>query len=144
VLNARFALALALASEAVHLGQSDLPPRLVNAAAGPALALGRSTHDDAELGAAIGEPVDYIAFGPVFDTRSKQTGHGARGLERLVAAAGWVAPRLLVAIGGIDESNVAAVQRAGAGGVAVLSAVAAAADPAAATARLVRALEAGR
>ena len=142
VMNDRFDLALALGADAVHLGQEDLPPARVRAAAGPALAIGRSTHDDAELARARGEPVDYVAFGPVFGTASKQTPHAARGLERLAAAAAAMRPRPLVAIGGIDVTTIAAVIAAGARGVAVLSAVAGAADPALATRRLVQALEA--
>jgi len=142
VVNDRFDLALALEADAVHLGQLDLPPARVRAAAGPALALGRSTHDDAELARACTEPVDYVAYGPVFGTRSKSTPHTARGLAALAEAAARVAPRPLVAIGGIDAERIDAVLAAGARGVAVLSAVAGAADPAAATARLARAFEA--
>jgi len=141
VVNDRFDLALALEADAVHVGQEDLPPERVRAAAGPGLAIGRSTHDDAELARALREPVDYVAFGPVFGTRSKETGHAARGLAELRAAAARVAPRPLVAIGGIDAGNIAGVLAAGARGAAVLSAVAAAADPAAAAARLARAFE---
>ncbi len=142
VVNDRFDLALALEADAVHLGQEDLPPERVRAAAGAKLAIGRSTHDAAELERALGEPVDYVAFGPVFGTTSKETGFTARGLERLAAAAARVAPRPLVAIGGIDASNIGQVLAVGARGAAVLSAVAGAADPAAAARRLVRALEA--
>jgi thiamine-phosphate pyrophosphorylase len=141
VMNDRFDLALLLEADAVHLGQADLPPGRIRALAGARLAIGRSTHDDDELARALAEPVDYVAFGPVFGTRSKQTGHAARGLERLAAAAARVAPRPLVAIGGIDAGNVAGVRAAGARGAAVLSAVADAPDPTAATERLVRALE---
>ncbi len=143
VMNDRFDLALLLEADAVHVGQEDLPPARVRAAAGAKLSIGRSTHDDGELVRALAEPVDYVAFGPVFGTTSKQAGL-ARGLERLAAAAARVAPRPLVAIGGIDESNIGAVVSAGARGAAVLSAVAGAEDPAAATARLVRALGASR
>jgi thiamine-phosphate pyrophosphorylase len=141
VVNDRFDLALALGADAVHLGQEDLPPARVRVSA-PALALGRSTHDDAELARAIDEPVDYVAFGPVFGTTSKATGHAARGLALLAAAAARVRPRPLVAIGGIDSETIAAVLAAGARGVAVLSAVAGAHDPAAAVRRLARACEA--
>ena len=138
VVNDRFDLALALEADGVHLGQQDLPPARVRALAA-ALALGRSSHDAEELGRACSEPVDYVAFGPVFGTTSKPTPHGARGLEALVAAAARVAPRPLVAIGGIDAERIGAVRAAGAAGVAVLSAVAGAADPLAAVERLVRA-----
>jgi thiamine-phosphate diphosphorylase len=144
VMNDRFDLALLLEADAVHVGQGDLPPERVRACAGAKLAIGRSTHDDAELARALREPVDYVAFGPVFGTTTKHTGHAAQGLERLAAAAARVAPRPLVAIGGIDTGNVGRVLAAGARGAAVLSAVAAAEDPAAAVRRLARALEAAR
>jgi thiamine-phosphate pyrophosphorylase len=142
VVNDRFDLALALEADGVHLGQQDLPPARVRAAAGAKLALGRSTHDEAELARACAEPIDYVAFGPVFGTTSKETPHAARGLDALAAAVARVAPRPLVAIGGIDAAQVGAVLAAGARGVAVLSAVAGANDPAAAVLRLVRACEA--
>src|SRR5262249_34042668 len=121
VVNDRFDLALLLEADAVHLGQQDLAPERVRAAAGAKLALGRSTHHDAELPRALGEPVDYVAYGPVFGTTSKATAHAARGLERLAAAAARVAPRTLVAIGGVDASNLARVVAAGARGVAGVS-----------------------
>lgn len=141
VMNDRFDLALALEADAVHLGQGDLPPERVRRVA-DGLALGRSTHDEDELARACAEPVAYVAYGPVFGTTSKETRFAARGVERLAAAAARVAPRLLVAIGGIDAARIGAVRAAGARGAAVLSAVAGAPDPAAATERLVRAFEA--
>jgi thiamine-phosphate pyrophosphorylase len=140
VVNDRFDLALLVEADAVHLGQGDLPPARVRAAAGAKLAIGRSTHDEAELSRALGEPVDYLAFGPVFGTGSKDTGFTAQGLAKLAAAAARAAPRPLVAIGGIDPGNVAEVRAAGACGAAVISAVAAAADPAAAVRALARGL----
>ena len=142
VMNDRFDLALLLEADAVHVGQEDLPPGRVRELAGEKLAIGRSTHDDAELARALSEPVDYVAFGPVFGTSSKQTPHPACGLERLAAAAARVRACPLVAIGGIDLDTIALVIAAGARGVAVLSAVAGAADPTLATRRLVQALEA--
>jgi thiamine-phosphate pyrophosphorylase len=142
VVNDRFDLALALEADGVHLGQQDLPPARVRAAASGSLALGRSTHDEGELARACDEPIDYVAFGPVFGTTSKPSPHAARGLAALAAAAARAAPRPLVAIGGVDAEQVRAVLAAGARGVAVLSAVAGAADPAAAVLRLVRAFEA--
>jgi thiamine-phosphate pyrophosphorylase len=142
VVNDRFDLALALEADGVQLGQLDPPPARVRAVVGAKLALGRSTHDAAELARACAEPVDYVAYGPVFGTTSKQTPHGARGLAALEEAAVRVAPRPLVAIGGIGAEQLPAVLAAGARGVAVLSAVAGAADPAAAVRRLVRAFEA--
>ena len=100
------------------------------------LAIGRSTHTLAQVRAACDEPVDYIAFGPVFGTRSKRSPYDARGLEALAEVVGLAAPRPVVAIGGIDADNAPSLAPAGAAGVAVISAVAGADDPVAATRRL--------
>ena len=90
----------------------------------------------------ITEPVDYLAFGPVFGTRTKQTGYDARGLDALREVVRLAAPRPLIAIGGIDAARAAQALAAGAAGVAVISAVAAADDPEAAI-RELAALHAG-
>ncbi len=143
ILNDRFDLALAAQADGVHLGQEDLPPERIPTRLRERLIVGRSTHTLAEARTARSEPVDYVAFGPVFGTTSKDSPHGARGLELLREAAAAVAPLPLVAIGGIHEGNAQSAMRAGAAGVAVISAVAGAPDPEAATRRLVRALLAG-
>jgi len=144
LVNDRFDLALAAEADGVHLGQTDLPPGRLPQAARERLLVGRSTHTEAQAHAARDEPVDYVAFGPVFGTRSKDSPYEARGLELLARAAALAAPLPLVAIGGIDAGNAARVAGAGAAGVAVLSAVVAAADPEAATRALVAALAAPR
>jgi thiamine-phosphate pyrophosphorylase len=142
--NDRFDLALAAEADGVHLGQTDLPPGRLPEAARERLLVGRSSHTEVQARAARDEPVDYVAFGPVFGTRSKHSPYQARGLELLARAAAIVAPLPLVAIGGIDADNAAQVAGAGAAGIAVVSAVAAAADPEAATRALVEALAAPR
>ena len=124
VVNDRFDLALACDADAVHLGQADLPPASLPAAARERLAVGRSTHDVAQARACCSEPVDYVAFGPVYGTTSKPSEYRARGLSMLREIAGIVAPRTLIAIGGIDGSKIPELIRAGAHGVAVISAVA--------------------
>ena len=134
--NDRFDLALLAEADGVHLGQGDLPPARLPHEAREALLVGRSTHDEEELTRACGEPVDYVAYGPIFGTATKEVGHTARGLARLRDAVRKVAPRPLVAIGGLDEANLASVRGAGAEGAAVISAVASADDPEAATRRL--------
>jgi thiamine-phosphate pyrophosphorylase len=140
--NDRFDLALLSDADGVHLGQADLPPARLPAAARARLLVGRSTHTSEEAAAASREPVDYVAFGPVFGTRSKESPHAARGLAALREAVRLVAPLPLVAIGGIGAANAAAALAAGAAGVAVISAVAGAEDPLAATRALVSALRA--
>ncbi|MBW2241054.1 MAG: thiamine phosphate synthase [Deltaproteobacteria bacterium] len=137
--NDRFDLALLAEADGVHLGQEDLAPEQLPAEARARLQVGRSTHDEAQLIRAMTEPVDYVAFGPVFGTRSKESPYTPRGLEALSKAAARVAPKPLVAIGGIGEAEAGAVEAAGAAGFAVISAVAGAADPLEATRRLVEA-----
>jgi thiamine-phosphate pyrophosphorylase len=85
--------------------------------------------------------VDYLAYGPLFGTASKDTGYDARGLAALREIAAHSAPHPLVAIGGIDAGNCARARAAGATGFAVISAVANAADPEAAVRALVAAWE---
>jgi thiamine-phosphate pyrophosphorylase len=138
--NDRFDLALAADADGVHLGQEDLPPERVPAEVRRRLLIGRSTHTLEQARAAREEPVDYVAFGPVFGTRSKQSPYEARGLPLLADVVRLVAPRPVIAIGGIDASNAREITRAGAAGAAVISAVAAADDPEQAARDLVAAL----
>jgi thiamine-phosphate pyrophosphorylase len=142
--NDRFDLALLADADGVHLGQDDLGPSSLPAALRERLLIGRSTHSLVQARTAHAEPVDYVAFGPVFATRSKDSPHEPLGLALLTEAVRTVAPRPVIAIGGIDLARAAAVVRAGAAGAAVISAVAGAPDPASAARALVRALEEGR
>lgn len=142
--NDRFDLALACGADGVHLGQGDLPPARVPAAARARLLIGRSTHTPEQARAACAEPIDYVAFGPLFGTTSKQSGYAPRGMDALATIVKLCAPLPVVAIGGIDAARVGDVVRAGAAAACVISAVAGAADPAAATRELVRAIEAAR
>jgi thiamine-phosphate pyrophosphorylase len=142
IVNDRFDLALAAGADGVHLGQEDLPPARIPARAREALLIGRSTHSLEQAREACREPVDYVAFGPVFGTRSKQTPYGARGVATLAEVVGLLAPRPVVAIGGIQAGNVDEVAALGAG-AALISAVAGADDPEAATRRLARRLRGG-
>jgi thiamine-phosphate pyrophosphorylase len=138
--NDRFDLALLADADGVHLGQDDLPPGRLPPAARARLLVGRSTHTLEQARAARGEAVDYAAFGPVFGTQSKDSPYAPRGLELLAEVAKLLAPLPLVAIGGIDLERAPALRAAGAAGAAVISAVAGADDPVAATRALVAAL----
>jgi len=139
VVNDRFDLALLAEADGVHLGQDDLPPARLPEDARARLLVGRSTHDLEQARAGAEEPVDYLAFGPVFGTQSKASPYGPRGVEALARCAALAAPRPLVAIGGIDAGRAAEAARAGAAGIAVISAVAGAGDPEAATRALAEA-----
>jgi len=100
---------------------------------GPGRILGVSTHSLAQAQAALATGADYIGFGPIFATGTKNTGYTPRGLEALRAIRQGVSLPIL-AIGGITLENVTAVIAAGATAPAVISAVVAAPDVAAAAA----------
>jgi thiamine-phosphate pyrophosphorylase len=122
-LDDRVDLAAILPVGGVHLGQSDLAPGEARAILGPQVAIGVSTHDLTQLVRAAGDAaVDVVAVGPVFPTRSKVNPDPVVGLG-FVREARRLTGKPLVAIGGIDETNLASVLSAGADAVAVLSAV---------------------
>ncbi len=142
--NDRVDLALACVADAVHLGQDDLPPARIPREWRTRIAVGRSTHTPEQVALACDEAVDYVAFGPVFETGTKQQVWSARGLAALVDAVARAALRPVVAIGGIDASRLAALRAAGAAGFAVIAAVAGAEAPEAAARELVRTWQAAR
>lgn len=116
-------VALLFAFAGVHLGQRDLPPARARALLPSDRAIGWSTHDREQLAAGeLDAAVDWLAFGPVFATASKGSPDPVVGLSGL-AAARRATSKPLVAIGGIDASNVARVLECGADSAAVLSAV---------------------
>ncbi|MEM6457278.1 MAG: thiamine phosphate synthase [Acidobacteriota bacterium] len=123
-INDRVDLALLLDGfDGVHLGQDDLPPADARALLGPDHRIGRSTHDLPQLAAAAADPaVDVIAVGPVFATVSKPDASPVVGLDLVRRARAAAHGRPVVAIGGIDASNLRAVRDAGADTVAVLGA----------------------
>ena len=81
VVNDRFDLALAAEADGVHLGQEDLSPLAIPREARGRLAIGRSTHTMEQIASARSEPVDYLAFGPVFRTESKMSRYEPKGLR---------------------------------------------------------------
>lgn len=134
IVNDRVAVAAALGTH-LHIGQEDGDPAAARAAIGPDAILGLSV--TAAGGVASVDPaiVDYVGLGPVFATGTKPDAAPALGLD----AFGTIARALpvpVVAIGGIDAENAAAVIAAGAVGIAVVSAICAADDPRAAAAAL--------
>ncbi|MEZ5290310.1 MAG: thiamine phosphate synthase [Vicinamibacterales bacterium] len=106
----------------VHLGQTDLSVAAARTVLGPDAVIGRSTHSPRELEAALGEAATYVAYGPVFATRTKANPDPVVGLPGIVSAAARVRQdgRPLVAIGGITLETAAAVRAAGADQVAVI------------------------
>jgi thiamine-phosphate pyrophosphorylase len=104
----------------LHLGQTDLPPAAARRVVGPEVLIGLSTHDLAQVEAAEHEPVDYLGFGPVFPTRTKENPDPVVGLE-LLAEAARRAARPVVAIGGIGAAQLPEVRQAGASAAAVVA-----------------------
>ena len=103
----------------VHVGQDDLPPRDARRLMGSEAVMGFSSHNVQQVCAAGGEPVDYVAFGPVFATASKRNPDPVTGIEALKECRALV-EKPLVAIGGITRETAAAVWAAGADSVAVI------------------------
>lgn len=138
VLNDRPDLARETGADGVHVGQEDASPDRARAVVGPDLLIGRSTHSPEQLDATGREDVDYAVVGPVHATPTKE-GRPAVGLEPVRYAAAH-ATHPWFAIGGIAPDTIDEVLAAGARRVVVVRAVTRAADPAAATWELRRAL----
>lgn len=133
--NDRVDVALAAGADGVHLGPTDLPVASVRRWVGDGLLLGFSTDDPEIAQAAARQGADYLGCGAVFGTRTKDVGDeaiGPQGLRRVASAVSIP----VVGIGGVDPSNVARIATTGAVGAAVVGAVMAAHDPAAAAREL--------
>ena len=138
IVNDRIDLALAVEADGVHLGQGDLPPAVARQLLGPERLIGRSTHCIDQLRQAVADGCDYVGVGPVNATPTKP-GREPVGLDYVRQAAAE-SPIPFFAIGGLECANIEAVRQAGAQRVAVVRAITAAADPAAATTALLQAL----
>jgi thiamine-phosphate pyrophosphorylase len=121
IVNDRADIALMSAAAGVHVGQDDLPPSAARRLLGEEALIGFSTHSVAQVERALREPISYVAVGPVFGTRSKDTGYAAVGLELVGSAAQLTGPLPVVAIGGVTLENAPSVIEAGATAVAVIS-----------------------
>ena len=140
VVNDRIDVALAAGAGGVHLGPDDMAVEDARRLLGPHAIIGLSIKSVAEAEAAPIDLIDYVGSGGVYVTLSKQQKKapiGPAGLARIVGALRRRAPQLpLAGIAGIDAGNAAEVIAAGADGVAVISALSLAPDPAAAARRL--------
>jgi thiamine-phosphate pyrophosphorylase len=123
IINDRVDIALAIGAPGVHLGQDDLPPEQARAILGQDAIIGFSTHTLEQARAACRLPVDYIAVGPIFPTRTKENPYNVVGLMGLMEIRNEVGGMPLVAIGGIDEHNMLSVFDAGADSVAIIGAL---------------------
>jgi thiamine-phosphate pyrophosphorylase len=117
--RADFALLL---DAGLHVGQDDLTPRDARKLIGTENTLGYSSHNMGQLVAAGGEPVDYVAMGPIFATVSKRNPDPVVGIEEIRRCRALI-EKPLVAIGGITMENAPDVWEAGADSVAIIGAL---------------------
>ncbi|HEX8370253.1 MAG TPA: thiamine phosphate synthase [Pyrinomonadaceae bacterium] len=120
IINDRADIAFALKAGGVHLGQDDLPPPAARKLLGKNAVIGFSTHSVEQAIEAVKLPIDYIAIGPVFATKTKQNPEKTVGLEGVERVRKAVGDFPLVAIGGITLKNAGDVLTAGADSVAII------------------------
>jgi len=129
VVNDYWQIAIDLGCDCIHLGQEDLAVADLPAIRRHGMALGVSTHDDAELDRALSVSPDYIALGPVFPTILKQMPWAPQGVPRVTEWKRRVGSVPLVAIGGLTPERGHDVLDAGADSAAVVTDVLLNADP---------------
>lgn len=120
IVNDRVDIALTLNADGVHLGQDDLPPEAARQLLGDGAVIGFSTHNLEQAMTAAKLPIDYLAVGPIFITRTKIAPDPPIGLEGLRTIRAAIGAIPLVAIGGITAENGLQVLSAGADAVAVI------------------------
>ena len=140
IINDRVDVALAAGADGVHVGQDDMDPRDGRRLLGSGAIIGLSVKTPAQAQDAPVEHLSYVAVGGVFATTSKDNPDSPIGLDGLKSIVKIIHARApgfpVVAIAGIDESNAADVIAAGADGIAVISALSFAPDPARAAGKL--------
>lgn len=139
--NDRADVARAAGSDVLHLGQDDLPLDVARSIIGERPVIGRSTHDEDQVAAALAESVDYFCTGPCWPTPTKP-GRPAPGLDLVRRTAALAPERPWFAIGGIDAERLPEVLEAGARRIVVVRAITEAEDPEAAARHLKDALTA--
>lgn len=127
IINDRVDLALAVDADGLHVGQDDMPALLARKLIGPGKILGVSVENIREARTAMAEGADYVGASPIFSTPTKPDAPQPLGIQGLQEIA-RVCTLPIVAIGGLNISNTAEILRAGAAGIAVVSAIVAADD----------------
>lgn len=140
IVNDRPDLARAVDADGVHVGQDDASPAEARVILGEDALVGRSTHSEHEIAAALAEPVDYLGVGPVEPTPTKP-GRAGVGLELVEHAARTVRMPWFVT-GGMNEHMIGRARAAGASRFVVVRAITEAGDPADAVRRIRRAIDA--
>lgn len=140
IINDRVDVALAVDAEGVHLGQSDMPAQIARQLIGPDKLLGLSIENEQQLIEANQLPIDYIGLSAIFATPTKTNLKKQWGIEGLQKAL-TVSQFPVVAIGGINPSNLTKIIETGADGVALVSAICHAPDPKQASAELLKQIQ---
>ncbi|WP_026971831.1 thiamine phosphate synthase [Aliagarivorans marinus] len=128
IINDRIDVALAVDADGVHLGQTDMPAEYARKLLGPNKLLGLSVESEQQLIEAQSLPVDHLGLSAIFATPTKtNTQHhwGINGLTKAIAQSKLP----LVAIGGINQGNIAEIAAAGVASIALVSAICSAEDP---------------
>ena len=142
IVNDRLDVALAAGADGVHLGQDDFPIPLARELLGQKMIIGASASNMEEVEKCLVDGADYVGFGPVYPTTSKDDAGVVKGIEILAEVAKAV-PVPIIAIGGISPDNVSEVLQAGVHGIAVISSVCCQEDPEQATKALYQMLHGG-
>lgn len=129
IVNDHWQAAIDVGADFVHLGQEDLAAADVATIKAAGLLLGISTHDEAELEIALAADPDYVALGPIWETKLKAMKWAPQGLERIGAWKQRLGDLPLCAIGGITPARAPGVLAAGADSVAVITDFFTHADP---------------
>ena len=121
IVNDYWREALSLGAEWVHLGQEDLADADVPTIQAKGIRLGISTHSEEELDTALAASPDYVALGPIYETRLKAMKWAPQGLGRVTQWKSRIGALPLVAIGGLTPARADAVRAAGADSLAVIT-----------------------
>lgn len=124
IVNDRVDIAMAAGADGVHLGQSDLSPADARKLMGEAAIIGFSAHSIEQARHALALPIDYLAIGPIFDTRTKADPDPTVGVEMIRRVRLVIGEMPLVAIGGISSGDLQDVLEAGADSAAIISGLA--------------------
>jgi thiamine-phosphate pyrophosphorylase len=128
IINDRIDVALAVKADGVHIGQSDMPYDIARRLMGLEAIIGLSVETMEQAEEAEHLDVDYLGVSPIFSTPTKTDTYSEWGLDGL-ARLKRQSRHKLVAIGGLNASNAGQAIRAGADGIAVVSAICSAGDP---------------
>jgi len=143
IVNDRIDIAIASEADGVHLGQDDFPIPLARKLLGDNRIIGGSAATMEDAKKCLSDGADYVGFGPVYPTGSKDDAGPVSGIDTLRKIVETI-PLPIIAIGGIDKGNTPEVMKAGAHGIAVISAVCCKENPEEATKGLYEAMHSGK